>query len=66
MMFAALTDSLWKSRDGGSTWQRLTEAPGGITALGVHPGNSGVVFAGTREGRIFTTSDGGTSWEGPR
>ncbi len=66
VMFAALPDGLWTSRDGGKTWQQLAKAPGGITALAVHPTNSGMVFAGTKEGRVFTTNDGGTSWEGPR
>jgi photosystem II stability/assembly factor-like uncharacterized protein len=65
-MFAALPDGLWMSRDGGKTWRQLTNAPGAITALAVHPTNSDTVFAGTREGRLFMTSDGGTSWGGSR
>ena len=66
VMFAALPDGLWKSRDGGTTWRQLAKAPGGIAALAVHPTNSDIVFAGTRDGRVFITNDGGTSWEGPR
>ena len=62
VMFAALPDGLWKSRDGGNTWQRLAKAPGGITALTVHPEKREMVFAGTGDGRIFTSTDGGTSW----
>ena len=66
VMFAALPDGLWTSRDGGTTWRRLPKAPGGITALAVHPTNSNMAFAGTREGRMFITKDGGTSWDGAR
>ena len=66
VMFAALPDGLWTSRDGGTTLQKLNKAPGSVTALAVHPTNSAMVFAGTREGRVFITADGGTSWQGPR
>ena len=65
-MFAALADGLWKSRDGGKTWQRLANSPGGITALAVHPEKREILFAGTDDGRIFRRTDGGTSWEAPR
>ena len=65
-MFAALPGGLWTSRDGGTTWQQLAKAPGGITALAVHPTNSAMVFVGTKGGRVFITADGGTSWQGPR
>lgn len=65
-MFAALPGGLWTSRDGGTTWRQLAKAPGDITALAVHPTNSDIVFAGTRDGRVFMTSDGGTSWQASR
>jgi len=66
VMVAALPDGLWKSRDGGKTWHQLSNTPGGITALAVHPTNQDVVFAGTKDGRVFMTSDGGASWPTPR
>ena len=66
VMFAALPDGLWKSSDGGTTWQRLASAPGGITALTLQPNRYEVVFAGTAEGRIFKSTDGGKSWQEPR
>ena len=67
-MFAALPDGLWKSGDGGNTWQRLADAPRGITALAVHSEGllPGIVFAGTEDGRIFRSTDGGTSWHRTR
>jgi len=63
VMFAALADGLWKSGDGGKVWQQLAQAPGGITALAIHPEKPALVFAGTGDGRIFKSSDGGTSWQ---
>ena len=66
VMFAAQPDGLWKSRDGGKTWERLTNAPQRITALAVHPTNPELVFAGTAESRVFVSRDGGNSWPAPR
>ena len=65
VMFVALPDGLWKSGDSGKTWQGLAQAPGGITALAIDPEKREVVFAGTRDGRLFRSSDGGTSWQAP-
>lgn len=65
-MVTALPGGLWMSRDGGRTWQQQASAPGGITALAVHPTNTEMVFAGTGDGRIFTTVDGGRSWHESR
>ncbi len=63
VMFAALPDGLWKSGDVGKTWQRLAQAPGGITALAVHPVDQDRVFAGTKDGKLFGSADGGASWQ---
>jgi photosystem II stability/assembly factor-like uncharacterized protein len=66
VMFAAMADGLWKSGDGGQTWQRLATAPGGITALAVHPVDQDRVFAGTSQGTLFRSADGGVSWQAAR
>lgn len=65
-MFAATADAIWKSSDGAKTWQRMPQAPGGITAIALHPEKREIVFAGTGDGRIFRSTDGGTSWQAPR
>jgi photosystem II stability/assembly factor-like uncharacterized protein len=66
VMFAALADGLWKSADGGTTWQRLATAPGGVTALAMHPIDQNRVFAGTAQGTLFGSADGGVSWQAVR
>jgi len=66
VLFAALSDGLWTSRDRGASWRSLPGAPDGITALALHPGRVGTVFAGTAGGRIFESADGGVSWQARR
>lgn len=63
VMFVAFPDGLWKSGDSGKTWQQLAQAPGGITALAINLEKREVVFAGTGDGKLFRSSDGGTSWQ---
>ncbi len=65
-MVAALADSLWRSEDGGQTWQRAPGVPGGITALAIHPEQRQLLFAGTANGRLFRSTDGGASWQPSR
>ncbi len=61
VMYAALPDGPWKSVDAGATWRRLTTTLG-LSALAVHPQKPDLVFAGTAEGKIFRSGDGGMSW----
>lgn len=65
-MLAATADAIWRSPDGAKTWQRIPKAPGGITALAIHPEKREIVFAGTRDGKVFKSIDGGSSWQEPR
>ena len=65
-MLAATADAIWRSTDGAKTWQRIPKAPGGITALAIHPEKREIVFAGRGDGKIYTSSDGGTSWQALR
>lgn len=66
VLFVALSDGLWASRDRGQSWQPLPGAPRDITAIAVHPGRVGTVFVGTDEGRLFESGDGGASWQARR
>jgi photosystem II stability/assembly factor-like uncharacterized protein len=66
LMVVALADGVRRSTDGGRTWQRPAGAPSDVTALAVHPEKHQVVFAGTRDGRIIMSADGGVSWQATR
>ena len=61
ILYAATWGDLYKSTDGGATWQPLglKEA---ISSVAVHPQNSSIVLAGTDFGEIARTVDGGSTW----
>ena len=62
--------ALWKSTDGGDTWQNISEAEGlpkgplGIIGVAVSPANSQRVWAMVEapEGGLFRSENGGQTW----
>ena len=61
------TYRLWRSGDRGDHWTALSgDITGGgdatITALAVAPGASQVVYAGTSDGLVKVSQDGGRNW----
>ncbi|MEW5984175.1 MAG: glycosyl hydrolase [Acidobacteriota bacterium] len=60
---------LYRSKDGGSTWQRLTrdlpEGELGRIAVSTSPAKAGLVFATieAEQTRLYRSDDGGESWE---
>jgi photosystem II stability/assembly factor-like uncharacterized protein len=63
--------SLWKSTDGGDTWNELTRKPGlpkgtlGIIGITVSPGNPENLYAlvEAADGGVFRSQDGGATWK---
>lgn len=61
-------DRLYRSSDRGETWTAITAAlapaasPSNITAIAVAPSNTGVVYVGLQNGRVFSVTGSGTSW----
>jgi photosystem II stability/assembly factor-like uncharacterized protein len=67
-------DNLWRTTDGGATWQDITgvgptglpDAP--IRGVALHPSRRGWIYVGTEVG-VFASADGGATWatnnEGP-
>lgn len=61
---------LWKSTDGGDTWENLSDKPGmpsginGIIGVAVSPQNSNRIWAiiENKEGGVFRSDDGGKTW----
>ncbi len=60
-------DNLWRSTDGGATWQDITGAgPTGlpdapIRGVARHPSRRGWIYVGTEVG-VFASADGGATW----
>jgi photosystem II stability/assembly factor-like uncharacterized protein len=57
--------SVWRSRDGGESWQRASNGlfpEADIRAIAVNPNDSAILYTGTESG-IFRTKNGGNSWE---
>ncbi len=64
--FAATMAGLYRSRDGGKSWQRVGEGLPGpfLTAVAVSPAfaGDGVVLVASLEGGVFRSADGGRTW----
>lgn len=64
----AFRDGLWRSSDGGASWQRTaTNLPNwdsrfAISGISISPTNSSIVYVSTRGRAVYRTTDGGTSW----
>ncbi|MBI3895366.1 MAG: hypothetical protein HY313_05500 [Acidobacteria bacterium] len=61
------TQRVWQSLDRGDHWTALSnDLTGGssatITALAVAPSNSLTLYAGTSDGRVQVSADGGKNW----
>jgi len=57
---------VYKSTDGGLTWDEANDARTAhqnVNVLAVAPGDDLIVYAGTVEGGVFKTIDGGASWQ---
>lgn len=68
----AMGDGIYKSEDGGDTWQHMgLEKSGRIGRIVVHPTNPDIVYAAAlghthapqQERGVYRTTDGGKSWE---
>jgi photosystem II stability/assembly factor-like uncharacterized protein len=64
-----LSPSLWKSEDGGKTWQVKDKGEGSasisdadVLSLAVNPGNGENVYAGLKKGGILVSDNGGQTW----
>jgi photosystem II stability/assembly factor-like uncharacterized protein len=53
---------LWKSTDGGTTWQRTDLIVGWAGTLAVDPRNAGTLYAGAHAHGVAKSTDGGASW----
>ncbi len=72
--FGAVAGGVWKTTDGGATWQPLTDHTpiSSIGAIAVSPSNPNIIYVGTGEAAprgditygdgVYKSTDGGKTW----
>jgi photosystem II stability/assembly factor-like uncharacterized protein len=60
-LYAADADHVFRSLDGGDTWQPLGALPK-ATDLEVDPHSSNTIYAGTAANGVYRSTDGGATW----
>jgi hypothetical protein len=54
---------LFKSLNLGAYWTRMDAGfSGTIISMALDPANGNTIYAGTREGKVYSSTNGGTSW----
>lgn len=64
LLLTASTQGVRRSADGGLTWEpaRFEEEPRGVTHVAMAPGDPSLAWAGTYDGVLFKSEDGGRSF----
>jgi photosystem II stability/assembly factor-like uncharacterized protein len=58
-------DGIYRSNDGGKSWQKKSDGvtESDVRALGIHPRDPKLLFAGTEPCALFVSRNGADSWE---
>jgi photosystem II stability/assembly factor-like uncharacterized protein len=62
-LLLSTSDGFFLSHDSGATWQRSVEGLTSTFISTLSRRTDGTIFAGTYNGRLFLTTNNGTSWE---
>jgi photosystem II stability/assembly factor-like uncharacterized protein len=64
ILYVATNESLYKTRDGANTWNKVTTDLSSfrVLSLGIDPYSPSNVFAGTMGDAVYKSPDGGQSW----
>jgi len=62
LLAGTVVHGLFRSLDGGLSWNPLPLGDPGISALAFSPTDSSRVYAGSGHGRLFASDDGGEHW----
>ncbi|MDC8450263.1 MAG: YCF48-related protein [Nitrospira sp.] len=63
ILYVATNDAVYKSRDGGSTWERfLSFSARRVTTLAIDPLLPATIYAGTMGDAVYKSPDGGQHW----
>src|SRR5260370_309109 len=64
-LFAGANDGVYKSTDGGQSFERLDSPMNDLDVwrVAVDPADPDIIFAGTRPAALFRSKDGGAHWQ---
>ncbi|MCP9440208.1 MAG: hypothetical protein NNA20_05060 [Nitrospira sp.] len=63
ILYVATNDAVYKSRDGGATWERFSSfSARRVTTLAIDPLLPATVYAGTMGDAVYKSPDGGQRW----
>src|SRR5581483_11421746 len=63
VIYAQTALSVYKTGDGGRTWDRQGALPAGISLFTVNPGDPNHMYATTAAGSLYHSADEGRSWQ---
>ena len=68
ILYVATTDYIYKTRDGGRTWENLSRgmSHSRVISMAIDPLYPATVYAGTKGDAIFKSYDGGQRWVSQR
>ena len=64
IMYVATNDYIFKTRDGGQTWENLSRgmSHSRVISMAIDPAYPATVYAGTKGDAVFKSYDGGQRW----
>jgi len=68
ILYVATTDYIFKTRDGGQTWENLSKGMthSRVISMAIDPAYPATVYAGTKGDAVFKSYDGGQRWVSQR
>lgn len=66
-VYATTTKGVYKTTDGADNWSSLSDlSDRDIRSLAIDPSSPDILYAGEEKGGVWKSSDGGSSWTGPK
>ena len=62
VMFAAMRDGLFRSADAGESWKPVGKELRSMAAVAINPKRTDEVYAASEDGKLYVSTDGGTTW----
>ncbi len=62
LMFGAVRDGLFRSADAGESWKSVAKELKNMAAVAINPKRSDEVYAASEDGKLYVSTDGGTTW----